>query len=117
MNWPKSSKDRVIEFLQSRLAREGELLAATNARHAEEVQSLLQEIAEQAQMLKEAIALANELAAIPKAPNTPPVNPRPKTMLDRCHDLSARSYARATAKGRNLVAEMPPPGAHVPNAS
>ena len=111
----KSSKDLFIEHLQAELAREREqhtnaVAALTNiAGRLREENAMLQG------QLSEAIALAQEAIGVPKQAETGDTKPKVRTMLDRCRDLSAASFNRARSKGKNLVAEMPPPGAQLPN--
>jgi septal ring factor EnvC (AmiA/AmiB activator) len=88
----RTAKDRLIEYLEQELAR---------ARAS--VQELTQERDELAQKLA-----AQVRTEVPKA--------APRTEAEWCRLQSERSYKRAQLKNpmRNLVAELPPPGAHRP---
>lgn len=97
--WWKTAKDRLIEHL------EAELDAARK-----EISSLTDENSQ----------LAGELASArrgaPAGGEEKKRKPVSRFMGDRCRDLTVRSMRNAVLKDpkRNLVAEMPPPGAIPP---
>ena len=107
MLW-KTSKDRLIEFLQAQLqARFDEL---------KETRSFVDQYSE---LAREAVALASmAVSQLPENKQNAKLTDdpyKPRTMAAYVQRLSEMSYKRAASKGKNLVAEMPPPGAIKPN--
>ncbi len=119
----KSSKDRLIDFLQAQLTREREYAKELQQASFDNLARHTQESAEQAQLLAEAVSLCNELVKlIPDQPaaSSPSKPQPPRTVRDLCKDLSERSYRRAVAKDptkKKLVADFPLTGAHVPTGT
>ena len=90
--WWKTSKDRLIDLLHEQLA---EKRLEIERLHADR-ELLLASLAPQPVV----------------KPESPPPRSGPRTEAERCRMLTEISRQRAVAKGRNLVAEMPPPGAN-----
>lgn len=108
----KSTKTRFIEFLQAQVTREQEA-----ARHWMAVSEAWEaEAKRQSDFLTESQGLCEELikrmGERPAATDKTPHAPAPRSVADLCRSLTERSRKGAIAKGRNLVAEMPPPGAN-----
>lgn len=92
----KTAKDELIELLRAEVAR----LASENAALREQL----------------AARPAPAKMVAPESDKRPPIGSR--TMAERCRKLSEHSYRNARERDpkRNLVAEMPPPGAAKPAA-
>lgn len=99
----KSAKDRLIEMQSAEIAR-------LTGESGELRESLLKCDAAFAELVKKAAELEETLERRESR------KAGSRTMSDRCKRLSERSYelARKRDPGRNLVAELPPPGAAGP---
>lgn len=108
----KSANTRLIEMLQADLARERE--AVSKWQTVSEAWEA--EAKRQSEFLTESQGLCEELikrmGERPAATDKTPHAPAPRSVADLCRSLTERSRRGAIAKGRNLVAEMPPPGAN-----
>lgn len=113
----KSSKDVLIEFLQAELVRERERCTKDVAELTNVAGRLREENAALQGQLAEALSLAREAIETPAPKEGEPQKPKIRTMQDRCRELSERSFHHARSGGKNLVAQMPPPGAQLPNGA
>lgn len=108
----KSANTRLIEMLQADLAREREAVSKWQTVS----ESWEAEAKRQSEFLTESQGLCEELikrmGERPAATDKTPHAPAPRSVADLCRSLTERSRRGAIAKGRNLVAEMPPPGAN-----
>lgn len=94
--------ERLMGLLQSEMARQREDLNM------------------ETELARDALQLAMAaVAMLPEEKQKAEINKdqpyKPRTMSAWCTALSERSYKRALSKGKNLVADMPPPGAQKPN--
>lgn len=95
--WWKTAKDRLIEHLE------------------EELRAVREECAQLRAGMQETNAAARETKTVE---SETPRKPASRYMGDRMRQLSQKSMKNAMLRDpkRNLVAEMPPPGAHGPAA-
>ena len=97
--------------------RKDELNAFRIELHATQI-----ELREGCETVREAVALAMlAVSQLPEEKQKAEINKdqpfKPRTMSAWCTALSERSYKRALSKGKNLVAELPPPGAVKPHGA
>jgi hypothetical protein len=109
----KSSKDRLIEFLQEELERQRGYVKEVQQAALAELTRHTQEEAEHAQLSAEAVSLCNEMILLvpenkAKSEALDPKTGRPRSMSTYLQELTDRSRKRALA-GNNLVAKMQPP--------
>ena|ERR1700689_3011530 len=109
--WWKTSKDQLIELLRQELAQSEKRAHLWQAMYERKDA----EVDEHRNLAREAVELSQ--AAVTLLPesvrNAHTVsgeqNSQPRTMSAYCANLTERSKKHAMSKGKNLVAEMPPP--------